>query len=203
MLKAYRMTKDARYLATARRAFRTYVDRDLSHLDCWGSALDADTIDQESGPPLLLAALDLYEITGEKQYLRDAELAGYYLATRQWHYSVQFPSGSQVDQTKYDIFAGTSIGVKGPGLDPWGAFIALGWLRLAKATGNQLWRDRAIQSFNQSTIGISDGHLVNGFRRPIGSQNESMGLMIASHVNGEWRVVTTIGWSPGPVLCVW
>jgi hypothetical protein len=180
MLKAYRVTKDARYLATARRAFRAYVDRDLSHLDCWGSALDADTIDRESGPPLLLAALDLYEITGEKQYLRDAELAGYYLATWQWHYSVQFPSGSQVDQNNYDIFAGTCVGVRGPGLDPWGAFVALGWLRLAKATGNKLWRDRGIQTFNQSTIGISDGHLViNGFRRPIGGQNESMGLGIA------------------------
>jgi hypothetical protein len=57
--------------------------------------------------------------------------------------------------------------------------MALGWLRLAKATGNQLWRDRAIQSFHQSAVGISDGHLViSGSKRPIGSQNESIGLMI-------------------------
>jgi hypothetical protein len=45
-----------------------------------------------------------------------AELAGYYPATWQWHYSVRFPSGIQVDRTKYDIFAGISIGVNGPGL---------------------------------------------------------------------------------------
>jgi hypothetical protein len=179
MLKAYRVTRDARYLASARRAFRTYVDRDLSQLDCWGSAIDADAIDRESGGPMLLAALDLYEITGEKQYLRDAELAGYYLASWQWHYSVPFPAESQLTKTKYDIFAGTSISVRGPGLDPWGAFLALGWLRLAKATGNGLWRDRGIQSFNQTTIGISDGTLViNGLTRPVGSQNESMRLSI-------------------------
>lgn len=179
MLKAYRMTLDPRYLATARRAFRTYVDRDLEHLDCWGSAVDADAIDKESGQPLLLAALDLYEITGEKRYLRDAELAGYYLASWQWHYSAPFQVGSQMEKTKYDIFAGTSVSVRGPSLDPWGEFLALGWMRLAKATGNSLWRDRGIQSFKQATIGVSDGSLIlNGLRRPVGSQNESMSLSV-------------------------
>lgn len=122
------MTRDARYLTTSRRAFRTYVDRDLKQLDCWGGSLDLDCIDKESAQPLLLAALDLYEITGEKQYLRDAELAGYYLASWQWQYSVPFPVGSQLAETKYDSFAGTTNSVKGPNFDPWGAFLALGWI---------------------------------------------------------------------------
>jgi hypothetical protein len=179
MLKAYRMTGDARYLTVARRAFRAYVDRDLNQVHCWGSAIDQDCIDRESGQPLLLAALDLYEITGEKQYLRDAETAGYYLASWQWHYSAPFPAGSQLVETKYDIFAGTSVSVKGPSLDPWGEFLALGWMRLAKATGNDTWRDRGIQSFRQATIGISDGYLIlNGMKRPAGSQNEFMRLAI-------------------------
>jgi hypothetical protein len=179
LLKAYRMTGDARYLAVSRRAFRTYVDRDLNQLNCWGSAIDHDCIDRESGQPLLLAALDLYDITGEKQYLRDAEMAGYYLASWQWHYSMPFPAGSELLETKYDIFAGTSVSVKGPMLDPWGEFLALGWMRLANATGNSVWRDRGVQSFRQGTIGISDGSLVlNGTKRPAGSQNESIKLPI-------------------------
>ena len=50
---------------------------------------------------------------------------------------------------------------------------------LAKATGNSLWRDRGIQSFKQATIGVSDGYLIlNGRRRPAGSQNETVKLSI-------------------------
>jgi hypothetical protein len=64
-------------------------------------------------------------------------------------------------------------------LDPWGEFLALGWMRLANATGNSVWRDRGVQSFRQGTIGISDGYLVlNGMKRPAGSQNESIKLPI-------------------------
>jgi hypothetical protein len=179
LLKAYRMTGQARYLAASRRAFRTYVDRDLSQLGCWGGSLDEACIDRESCQPLLLTALDLYEITGEKQYLRDAEMAGYYLASWQWHYSIPFADGSHLAETKYDSFAGSSNSVKWPNLDPWGAFLALGWMRLAKATGNNLWRDRGVQSFKQATTAISDGYLViNGRRRPPGSQNETVALSI-------------------------
>jgi hypothetical protein len=177
LLKAYRMTGDGRYLSCARRGFDGYLERDLDKVVCWGSALDADCIDRESGQPMLLAALDLYEITGERKYLQAAELAGYYLASWQWHYSAPFSPESQIARTGYDIFGGTSISARGPGIDPWGEFLALGWMRLAKATGNHVWRDRGIQAFNQATLGVSDGALVlNGLARPAGSQNESMGL---------------------------
>ncbi len=94
MLKAYRMTRDERYLETARRGFRAYYERDLVNRGfCAGGAIDADTIDKESGLPLLFAALDLYELTGEDDYLRAAERAGAYMATWQWHYSVPYRPG--------------------------------------------------------------------------------------------------------------
>lgn len=188
MLKAYRMTHDESYLRVARRAFQTYVDRDLDQLHCTSGALDADTIDRESCVPLLFAALDLHEITGERRYLRDAEMAGYYLATWQWHYSVAFPEGSDLAKTHYDIFGGTDISILGPGLDPWGELIALGWLRLWKATGKDIWRDRGVLTFRQGTIGISDGSLVlNGLVRPAGSQTEAIGLGLSGAERGQYR----------------
>jgi hypothetical protein len=44
-------------------------------------------------------------------------------------------------------------------LDPWGALIALGWLRLGKVTGEDIWRQRAVAMWQQATIGVSDGNL--------------------------------------------
>jgi hypothetical protein len=174
MVKAYEMTRDEQYLETARRAFRTYVDRDLDQFMCTGGALDADTIDREAGVPLLIAAMDLYEVTGSKAYLRDAELAAYYLASWQWHYAIPFHPESPLNELNYDWFAGTGITVMAQAQDPWGSLWAYAWMRLAEATGNEIWKDRAIQCFNQGTLGISDGTLVfNGHRRPAGSQSES------------------------------
>ena len=174
MLKAYRMTHNRRYLESARRAFRAYLERDLDHMTCTGGALDADTIDREGGVPLLYAALDLYELTGSKEYLRHAELAGYYLASWQWHYSIPFHPESPILELKYDWFAGTGITAMSQSQDPWGGLWAAGWLRLAKATGREIWKDRAVQCFNQGTLGLSDGTLnVKGGTRPPGSQTES------------------------------
>lgn len=81
MLKAYRMTHEAKYLQTAKRAFRAYLERDLDRFVCSSGAIDSDTIDREAGVPLLIAAMDLYDLTGSKEYLRHAELAAYYLAS--------------------------------------------------------------------------------------------------------------------------
>ncbi|MBK5262483.1 MAG: hypothetical protein JJE17_07930 [Peptostreptococcaceae bacterium] len=174
MVKAYQITGEEKYLETAKRAFRTYVDRDLDQFVCTSGALDADTIDREAGVPLLLAAMDLYEVTGEEEYLRDAELAAYYLASWQWHYALPFHPESPLIKLNYDWFAGTGITVMSQNQDPWGSLWAFAWMRLAEATGKDIWKDRAIQCFNQGTLGISDGTLVfNGLTRPAGSQTES------------------------------
>ncbi len=179
MLKAYRMTRNAKYLESAKRAFKTYLERDLDKFCCTSGALDADTIDREAGMPLLFAALDLYELTGSKEYLRNAELAAYYMASWQWHYAPPMHPESPLLQIGYEWFAGTGITVMAQDQDPWGSLWAFAWLRLAKATGNQIWRDRAVQCFNQGTRGISDGTMVyKGAKRPTGSQAESYGCRL-------------------------
>jgi hypothetical protein len=175
LVKAYRMTGRIEYLKTAERSYRTYADGDLAAVCLTGGAIDADTIDKETGLPFVTAGLDLYEITKDAYYLKQAERAGYYLASWQYHYSIDFPKGSPADVMKYDSLGGTSVGVGGGGADGGGAIITLGWLRLAKATGKDIWRDRALITWNQGTIGISDGTLkLNGKVLPAGAQNEGV-----------------------------
>ena len=173
MLKAYKITHEAKYLEVAKRAFKAYLERDLDRFICTSGAIDADSIDREAGVPMLFAAMDLYELTGSKEYLRATELAAYYLASWQWHYALPMHPDSPLVKMNYDWFGGTGITVMSQSQDPWGALWAWAWLRLAKMTGQDIWRDRAIQCWNQSTHGISDGSMVvHGVKRPLGSQSE-------------------------------
>jgi hypothetical protein len=181
MLKAYRITREAKYLEAAKRAFKAYLERDLDHFICTSGAIDGDTIDREAGVPMLFAAMDLYELTGSKEYLKALELAAYYLASWQWHYAPPMHPDSPLLKMGYDWFGGTGITVMAQAQDPWGALWAWAWLRLAKITGKEIWRDRAIQCWNQSTHGISDGTMVvHGVKRPLGSQSEAYSLRLVT-----------------------
>jgi len=173
LIKAWGMSGDGGYLDTAKRAFRAYADDDLEAVCLTAGAIDADTIDKETGLPMLLAALDLYEITKEPYYLEKAVKAGHYLSTWQYAYSIDFPKDSPAATMDYDAFGGTSVGVGGGGADQGGANITLGWLRLWKATSDEIWKQRALAAWGHTTIGVSDGTLkLNGKVLPAGGQNE-------------------------------
>ena len=173
LCKAFRITGNTKYVHTAERAYRAYADDDLAQMRCTAGALDTDCIDKETAFPLLVAGLDLYEITRNDYYLRQAERAAYYLASWQWHYRRACPAHTAWDQMAYDTFGGTSVSVQHHHLDPWAALIALGWLRLSRATGRAIWRERAVAAWRQAAIGLSDGSLsLQGVVRPAGGQDE-------------------------------
>ncbi len=173
LIKAHRMTGKPAYRASAEKAFRAYADGDLDAVCLTAGAIDVDTIDKETGYPLLAAGLDLYELTRDPYYLRRAEQAGRYLASWQYHYGIGFPEGSPAAGLGYDAFGGTSVAVGGGGADQGGAVIALGWLRLWKATGNPVWKERAAAAWAHTSTGVSDGSLrLNGKLLPAGAQYE-------------------------------
>jgi hypothetical protein len=109
------MTRESKYLEAAKRAFKVYLERDLDHFVCTSGAIDADTIDREAGVPMLFAAMDLYELTGSKDYLKALELAAYYLASWQWHYAPPMHPDSPLLNSNYDWFGGTGITVMASG----------------------------------------------------------------------------------------
>ncbi len=198
MIKAYRMTGKKLYLTTAEKAFRAYADCDLEAVCLTAGAIDQDTIDKETGLPLLTAALDLYEITENKYFLEKAEKAAYYLATWQYHYSINFPEGTPAAALDYDAFGGTSITVGGGGADQGGAVIALGWLRLYEITGKDIWLRRARATWGHTTTGISDGTLIlNGKLLPAGSQYEGF-----IHSKGRRGYSSRLGYGT-EWLCAW
>lgn len=175
LIKAYRLTHKAEYLQAAEEGYRYYADSDLARFCITAGALDTDCIDKEGAFPLLMAGLELYEITSDRYYLQQAERAAYYLATWQWHYALSYAPGTAAAQIGYDTLGGTSVSVQHHHLDPWGALIALGWLRLYKLTGKQQWQERAAATWRQSTRGVSDGAMaVNGVVRPAGGQDEGL-----------------------------
>jgi hypothetical protein len=198
LIKAYRLTGRDEYLQTAVRAFRAYADDDLDAVCLTAGAIDQDTIDKETGYPLLSGGLDLYEITHDRYYLGAARRAAYYLASWQYHYSVRFPAGSPAAEMGCDSFGGTSVSVGGGGADQGGAVLALGWLRLAAATSEPIWRERALAAWGYSTIGISDGTLrLNGKVLPAGAQYEGL-----SFARGQSSYTSRQGWS-NEWLCAW
>jgi len=198
LIKAWRMTGKSAYLDTAKRAFRAYADDDLEAVCLTAGAIDADTIDKETGLPMLLAALDLHEITKEPYYLEKAVKAGHYLSSWQYAYSIDFPKDSPVATMDYDSFGGTTVGVGGGGADQGGANIVLGWLRLWKATGNEVWKQRALAAWGHTTIGVSDGTLkLNGKVLPAGGQNEGY-----SHSRGRFSESGRQGHG-NEWLCAW
>lgn len=173
LLKAYRLTGSSKYLQAARRGFAYYADNDLANFLITAGALDTDCIDKEGAFPLLMAGLDLYEITGDREYLLQAEKAAVYLATWQWHYTLSYPPGTAAAQIGYETFGGTSVSVQHHHLDPWGVLIALGWLRLGRHTGKVEWTERAVAAWRQGTYGVSNGSLtIDGITRPAGGQDE-------------------------------
>ncbi len=122
---------------------------------------------------LLRSALMLYRLTGEAEYLQHAEQAAYYLASWQWHHSVQYPAGTVLHDLAYDTFGGTSVSTQHHHHDPYALSFLDAWLQLADLTGNPVWKQRTQAVWSNGMIGVSDGRLrVLNKPRPVGSQDE-------------------------------
>ncbi|MDD4644636.1 MAG: hypothetical protein PHY99_01450, partial [Bacteroidales bacterium] len=107
MIKAYRVTGDKAYLASARRAYDFYFD-DFSKLGFTSAgALDTWCIDKESSLPMLRSALMLNEVTGDSSYIAKAEKTSWYLSTWLCHYSAPYADSTDFIKYGYNTFGGT------------------------------------------------------------------------------------------------
>ncbi|MBN9389016.1 MAG: hypothetical protein J0I20_13400 [Chloroflexi bacterium] len=173
LLEAYQETGEAKYLETARKAFKFYFQNLSENGYTAAGALDTHCIDKESAIPLLKGSLLLYTITGEPQYLEKAEQAAYYLSTWQWHHTVRYDENTALNKLNYDTFGGTSVSTQHHHQDPYGLVYVVDLLKLATLTNNPIWKERAQALWANGMIGVSDGQLeVMGKLRPTGSQDE-------------------------------
>lgn len=172
-VKAYEITGEKAYLRGAELGYHYYIRELLDNGYTTAGALDTYCVDKESAIPLLKAGIALFRITDNRTYLEWAELAAWYLATWQWHHSVEYEDGSALGEIGYDTFGGTSVSTQHHHIDPFALAFIEDWVELASLTGNEAWRERARAAWANATFGISDGSLtVMGKTRPKGSQDE-------------------------------
>ena len=115
-----------------------------------------------------------YEVTKEQKYLDASVDLAYYLASWQYHYSVDFPADSQLAQLKIDTYGSTAVSAAHNALDHYGIYYIPEYPKLAELTGNDIWRQRARAIWYNGIQLLSDGTLlVRGRVRPAGAQDES------------------------------
>ena len=175
LLDAYEKTGEQKYLDSALKGLDFYLDEFNVFGYTTAGALDSNCVDKESGAPIIRGSIRAYELTKDQKYLDAAVEIGYYLATWQWHYSVDFPKDSMAGQMHLDTYGSTSVSAAHNALDHYGLYWVPEYLKLAELTGNNMWRERARALWYNGIQLLSDGTLVvKGRVRPAGSQDESI-----------------------------
>ncbi len=175
LFDAYQETGDQKYLTAALRSFAFYYGEFARTGYTTAGALDSNCIDKESAAPLLRAALQCYHATGDRKYIDDAQEVAYYLASWQWHFTVNFPQDSMAGKSGFDTYGSTSVSAAHNALDHYGIYYVPEYVELSRLTGNAAWLSRARALWYSGTQLISDGTLVlNNRVRPAGSQDESV-----------------------------
>ena len=197
LFDAYERSGDRKYLDTALKGVDFYLGEFTKGGCTTAGALDSNCIDKESGAPLIRAAMKAYEVTGEQKYLDAAVELGYYLASWQWHYSIDFPKNSLLGQHHIDTYGSTAVSAAHNALDHYGIYYIPEYLKLADLTGNEIWRQRARAIWYNGIQMLSDGTLtVRGRVRPAGSQDESF-----RHTR--WCRTDNIMFTPSEWCTVW
>ncbi len=174
MLKAYEVTGNNAYLASARRAYDFYFDEFAKNGFTTAGALDTWCIDKESSMPMLRSAIRLYELTKEEVYVTKAEKTSWYLSTWFWHYSAPYPDSSDFKRYGYDTFGGTSVSTQHHHLDSFGLWLVPEWLKLSRLTGHPIWKEKALATWANGNQCVADGNTeYHGVVRPAGSQTEA------------------------------
>jgi hypothetical protein len=175
VLLAYEKTGDKKYLDSAKKAFDFYYGGFEENGFTTAGALDTYCIDKESSSPLLSAALNLFRISGDKEYIRRAESIAWYLSTWMMHFTVKYPEGSVMNETGYDTLGATQVSTAHTAVDQYALHDVLSFFKLAELTGREQWRERGIIMWHAASQLVSDGTLVvKGRVRPAGSQDEAI-----------------------------
>lgn len=175
LLSLYKVTQNATYLDCAARAMALYTKRDIDDFCITAGAIDCACIDKETAYPFIKSALDLYDLTGKKDYLVAAEKAGYYFQSWMYYYDAVYKDDSEFNEIGYYTHGGTSVSTQHPAIDLWGVIAIPEYMRLAKHTGDTRWLERARALWCNALLGITPkgGRTLHGHDRPEGLQSEA------------------------------
>ena len=174
LVDLYTLTKKPRYHDAALLAGQHLITQQVATYNFVGGTPDnPDVIDKEAGVKALSALLALYDLTGEKAYVRHAVTAAGFVCSWTYYHDISIPNGSH-DQAfpKGRGTRGSGIIATGhSGADTFSSIIWFDLLRLYVLTGDAYWQRQAtFHAYASKQLLDHDGSL--GYAMP-GLQNEA------------------------------
>lgn len=162
LCKAFKLLGNETYQRAALKAGEIYARRHLTMREpYWGGTLDASCEDKEGAFAALQAFLELYEMTGEAQWLERAEHACDVALTYVVVWDIDLPAG-RLRNHGFKTRGWTAVSVQNMHIDVYGVLIAPDVYRLGKLTGQDALKNTALLMYR------SCGQLLD----PYGSQGE-------------------------------
>jgi hypothetical protein len=175
-----RITGEAGYLASARRAADYFISTSVEPQAFTFDTLDAECIDKEAGHALLRAFLLLHAATGEPRLAEAAREAASFCLGWQFAWDVPFAPSSPLAVLGFHTFGGTAVSVAHHHLDPYGMMIALDFLRLGRVLSEGRW-----QTYAHDLMGFC-GQLVSTPERPLNLGRDFTGYQPEQYNHTDW-----------------
>ena len=139
---AWKLTGNARYLESARRAM-AYYHGFVRELFCWGTPMDTwKSVDQEGNLAFIRAARELHAATGDDVFLKMLQDGAHYEYL--WRYGFRArPEFPPLKGSTWNSCGGSVTSVSNPCIHPMGLMVTDDLEYLAKVTGDAYHRDRA------------------------------------------------------------
>jgi len=174
LVDVFVLTRNRKYRDAALRAGQHFLETQVSPYNFVGGTPDnPDVVDKEAGVKALSALLALYDLTGEKAYVRHAVTAAGFVCSWTYYHDIAIPNGSH-DQAfpKGRGTRGSGIIATGhSGADTFSSIIWFDLLRLYVLTGDAYWQRQAtFHAYASKQLLDHDGTL--GYAMP-GLQNEA------------------------------
>ncbi|HAN42042.1 MAG TPA: hypothetical protein DCP98_01290 [Sphaerochaeta sp.] len=139
---------DRKYEEAILRAADYYASVALKG-DFFGDTLDADTCDKESGEALLSAMMDLWDAGYRRpEYLQAARRAALFVSTWIFQDNLRFGKDTPMGALGFASQGMTSASIANEHLDFYGFLISYDFLRLYRASGDNLFKTQALNMLN-------------------------------------------------------
>ncbi|MGG4035976.1 hypothetical protein ABEV74_20000 [Paenibacillus cisolokensis] len=195
LIKAHRVTGDARYLRHAEETFERYYDLHARTFDrpFARSTLDARCEDKEAGMYYFIAAFELFALTGDDRYRERAEVAADWLLTFVYVWNPAYDRGSPLRDNGFYAVGWPGVSVQNHHLDVF--FPAYEMWRFGRMTGNAEYADAGRQTLDAMGQGICTSPGEWGFT-VVGEQGEGF-YQTHYHQRGHSNV-----WNPSWVIAL-
>ncbi|NIA16470.1 MAG: hypothetical protein GWP08_20615, partial [Nitrospiraceae bacterium] len=153
LVEAFKAFGDGKYLESAERGARYYIDFCVDKEDNYGICTDLSNvaIEMDGNAAVVFALLEIYEATKKPVYLEKAVKAAEFGLSFQYAYNIAFSSHTDAGRYKLDTRGAALITNEVPIIGYWVAWDALGFLRLWKHTGDPKWRERGVAAIKHTT----------------------------------------------------